>query len=112
VIYVPAGLERLAPTVPAALFANYDPRHITGCVLSGLLSSRRADLSPTVGLVSPRDCLHHYCALEVLGFRAAGLHCEGFAVDGGAIREFRHRFGGVQDGGPKATAGKAEVALT
>src|SRR5262249_17446327 len=36
VLYVPADLERV---VPAEVLANYDPHHITGCVLSGLLSA-------------------------------------------------------------------------
>src|SRR5262249_25243634 len=34
VIYVPAELEQVAQAVPAEVFANYDPHHITGCVFS------------------------------------------------------------------------------
>jgi ubiquinone/menaquinone biosynthesis C-methylase UbiE/acyl carrier protein len=94
-IYVPAGLEQVMPAVPAELFANCDPHHITGCVLSGLLSARQADLPPTVGPVSPDACLDHCRALERLDFRAAGLHCEGYAVDGDSVREFRRRYGGA-----------------
>src|SRR5207237_573753 len=59
-LYVPAELERFVRDVPAELFANYDPHHITGCVLSSLLSARRAELPPTVGLVGPGTCLDHY----------------------------------------------------
>src|SRR5262249_8272653 len=64
VIYVPADLENVFQSVPAEAFANYDPHHITGCVLSGLLSSRRADLPPTVGLAGLQACLAHYEAVE------------------------------------------------
>jgi hypothetical protein len=111
VIYVPADLERVVPTVPAELFANYDPHHITGCVLSGLLSAQRAELPPTVGLVSPRACLDHYRALERLGFQAADLHCEGYAPDGDTVRGFRRRFGEGEDGGPTGPAGQTEGVL-
>jgi hypothetical protein len=93
VLHVPAGLEQVLPSVPAELFSNYDPHHVTGCVLSGLLSARRADLPPTVGLVGPQACLDHYQALERLGFQAAALHCDGYALDEDAIRTFRRRFG-------------------
>jgi hypothetical protein len=92
VLYVPADLEQIMPTIPAELIGNYDPQHITGCVLSSLLSACRSDLPPTVGLVEPRECLDHYQALERLGFRAA-LHCEGGTLDEEGIRDFRRRFG-------------------
>jgi hypothetical protein len=93
------------------VFANYDPHHITGCVLSGLLSALRADLPPTVGLVNPQACLEHYRALERLGFQAASLHCDGYAVDGDSVREFRRRFGGSEGGGSTAPVGKVEGVL-
>ena len=41
-----------------------DPRLITGCVLSGLLSARFAHLTPTIGLVDRRTALDHYETLE------------------------------------------------
>src|SRR5262249_30174091 len=93
VLYLPADLERVIPAVPAELFSNYDAHHITGCVLSSLLSARRAELPPTLGLVGPETCLEHYQALERLGFQAAALHCEGFAPDEDAVRAFRRQFG-------------------
>jgi hypothetical protein len=55
VLYVPADLERIMPTIPAEVIGNYDPQHITGCVLSSLLSACRADLPPTVGLLGPHE---------------------------------------------------------
>jgi amino acid adenylation domain-containing protein len=92
VLYVPAELEQVMPTIPAEMIGNYDPQHITGCVLSSLLSARRADLPPTVGLVGPQACLDHYQVLERLCFQAA-LHCEGGTLDEEGIRDFRRRFG-------------------
>src|SRR5262249_24068936 len=104
VIYVPADLEAQMSTLPAALFANHDPCQITGCVLSSLLSSQCAELPPTVGLVSPHACLDHYRALERLGFRAADLHCDEYAVNRESIREFRHRFGREEEERPSSSA--------
>jgi hypothetical protein len=102
VLYVPADLERV---VPADVLANYDPRHITGCVLSGLLSAQRADLPPTVGLAGLPACLAHYRAVTGLGFRAAALHCEGFAPEEKVVRDFRRRFGRAVDAEAVASGG-------
>ena len=88
-IYVPEGLEQVVQKAPADVFANYDPHHIMGCVLSSLLSARQAELPPTVGLVGLASCLDHYQALERLGFRAPDLHCEGYRPDEEAVRAFR-----------------------
>jgi predicted amino acid dehydrogenase len=97
VIYLPAELEQVAQAVPAELFANYDSHHITGCVLSGLLSAHREDLPPTVGLAGLPACLAHYEAVTALGFRAAALHCESFAVEETTVRNFRQQFGREPD---------------
>jgi hypothetical protein len=102
VLYIPADLEEVVPAVPAELFSNYDPRHITGCVLSSLLSAQRMDLPPSVGLVGLPMCLDHYQTLEQLGFQAAALHCEGYAVEEDAVAAFRDHFGcvGILEGSP------------
>ena len=66
----------------SALVAQADPRLITGCVLSGLLSARFAHLTPTIGLVDRRTALDHYETLEALGFRAPELQLDGTPLDG------------------------------
>ena len=93
VIYVPPELERVAHSMPASVFANYDPHHITGCVLSSLLSSPRSGLPPTVGLADLQTCLAHFDAITELGFQAAALHCDGFAPNVEIVQAFRQRFG-------------------
>jgi hypothetical protein len=75
--------------------SKHNPFHITGCVLSGLLSSCYEDLKPTVGLVEDSASWRHYEQLGQLGFQAAGLHCQGYELAEGSIRHFRQRFGGV-----------------
>jgi hypothetical protein len=100
VLYVPADIERVLPAIPAEVIGNYDPHNITGCVLSSLLSARRADLPPTIGLVGTRACLDHFQTLEQLGFGSA-LHCDGRTLDDEGVRDFRRRFG--RDGDNQVT---------
>jgi hypothetical protein len=111
VIYIPEELEQTARDLPADLFANYDPHHVMGCVLSGLLSARRPDLPPTVGLAVLRACQAHYEAVTSLGFRAPALHGENYALEEGAIRNFRRHFGRRIDAPESAaTTGGVEEA--
>ena len=73
----------------STLVAQADPRLITGCVLSGLLSARFAHLTPTIGLVDRRTALDHYETLEALGFKAPDLQLGGTPLDRQVISDFR-----------------------
>src|SRR6185312_10819453 len=66
--YVPDELEPWLRAGLMQLVAQSDPRLITGCILSGLLSARFAHLTPTIGLVGRRAALDHYETLDSLGF--------------------------------------------
>ena len=72
-VYVPDELEPWLKAGLVSLVARSNPRYITGCVLSGLLSARFAHLAPTIGLIDRRTALDHYEKLEALGFKAANL---------------------------------------
>ena len=69
-----------------------DPNEAMGCMLSALLSTRYPELEPTLGLIDWRTAERHYLKLKELGIGSAGLHCEGFRLPPGAIREFRDRY--------------------
>jgi hypothetical protein len=91
-LHLPRGADALArllprglPGVPGMLGAD----EITGCVLSGLLSLRFAELPPTIGEVAPDAALQHYRRLRTLGFRGARLHCEGSPVPPETVARFR-----------------------
>jgi hypothetical protein len=92
--YVPDELEPWLRAGLTRLVAQADPRLITGCVLSGLLSARFAHLVPTIGLIDRRTALDHYETLDALGFRAPELQLDATVLDGRMIREFRERHGG------------------
>jgi hypothetical protein len=91
--YVPDELEPWLRAGLVHLVAQADPRLITGCVFSGLLSARFAHLTPTIGLVDRRTALDHYEALDAMGFRAPPLQLDGTPIDPGAISAFRARYG-------------------
>ncbi len=88
-LYLPRMIEQVMSTEQLEAFSTFDPFEITGCVLSGLLSSRFKDLKPTLGLVDVQTCYQHYLVLERLGFQAANLHCGGYKLTEEAIHLFR-----------------------
>ncbi len=97
--YVPAEIEPWLQAGLTQIVAGYDPRLITGCVLSGLLSARFPGLAPTVGMVDRRTALDHYEALDAIGFRAPELQLNGLALDPAAIAGFRAHHGGAPGDG-------------
>ncbi|MGE5756703.1 MAG: non-ribosomal peptide synthetase, partial [Planctomycetaceae bacterium] len=93
-VHVPAALDLGLKAELLSLLALSEPRYITGCVLSGLLSARFDHLPPTLGLIDRRTALQHYETLDELGFEAARLHLGETALDERIVREFRARHGG------------------
>jgi amino acid adenylation domain-containing protein len=92
--HVPAVLEPWLKVAFVSLLARSQPRYITGCVLSGLLSARYDELPPTVGWIDRRTALAHYETLTSLGITAARLHLDDSPLDERLIAEFRRRYGG------------------
>ncbi len=95
--YVPreAGKDPVLSELKTVLSKNFrhTPYHISGCVLSGLLSAYFGDLKPTVGLVNIEDSLQHYATLNQLGFQGADLRCKNYILSKERIHKFRSRFG-------------------
>ena len=75
------------------LFSSLTPNDITACVLSALISARRPELAPTIGLIPSAIAQQHWAALPELGFGAAELSYEGNRLNPEGIAEFRKRFG-------------------
>jgi hypothetical protein len=75
------------------LFSSLTPHDITACVLSALISARRPELAPTIGLIPSAIARQHWAALPELGFGAAELSYEGNLLDPECISAFRERFG-------------------
>ena len=90
--YLPRVATRTASPEYLEWFAEYDPMHITGCILSGLLSARFEELEPTVGPIADDTCVRHHERLTRLGFQAGDLQCMGQLLPEESIRSFRERF--------------------
>ncbi|MGB7293372.1 MAG: amino acid adenylation domain-containing protein [Thermodesulfobacteriota bacterium] len=91
--YMPDTVERLIDKNQLQTSSERNPFQITGCVLSGLLSSRFDTLKPTLGLVDAETSYKHYEILKELGFDAAELHCEYYVLDKETVKAFKQKFG-------------------
>ncbi len=89
----PSIAAGLPASLPQLLFSSLNPRDITACILSALLSARHPELAPTIGLVAPAAARQHWVALAELGFSAADLSYEGTPLAPDAVAIFRGRFG-------------------
>jgi hypothetical protein len=98
-VFVPEGLEPWLESGLVSFIARSNPWHITGCVLSGLLSAKFAQLAPTVGLIDLQIALDHYAKLIALGFKAAGLHLDDVPLEARIIQDFRSRYGNSHPSG-------------
>lgn len=70
-----------------------DPYMITSCVLSGLLSSRRGQVPPTVGMASMDSLLANFGTLLQLEYAAPRPQFSGHTVSDLAIGRFTSQFG-------------------
>jgi hypothetical protein len=95
-VFVPEGLEPWLESGLVSFIARSNPWHITGCVLSGLLSAKFAQLAPTLGFIDRQTALDHYEKLNTLGFQAASLHLDDSPLDERIIQDFRSRYGNGQ----------------
>jgi hypothetical protein len=96
-LYLPRLAVQFMNAGQVQALSNHNPFDVTGCVFSSLLSTRFEDLKPTIGLVDVDASARHYERLTELGFRAADLHCENYALPEALIRCFRENFGGSRD---------------
>lgn len=90
-VALPADLD---PTI----FDNFrgflfNPRDITGCVLSSLLSAKIDHLRPVIGETTLDETLAHFRQLETMGFKGGRLHCDDRELDQGDIESFRRKYG-------------------
>jgi acyl transferase domain-containing protein/acyl carrier protein len=93
IAYVPPRVANHLPAeLPQLFFSMLRAEDITACILSALLTARRADLPPTIGLVSPEAARQHYTAITELGFSAAELNYEGTYLPPDSVARFRERF--------------------
>jgi amino acid adenylation domain-containing protein len=95
--HLPRAREAMLPPAVRERLLTHHPDHITGCVLSSLLTACFEDVRPVLGLPTTEDCLANYRRLTQLGFEAASLHCGTQVIPEELIRVFRQRHGGAAE---------------
>jgi hypothetical protein len=92
--YVDTVLESAVDARALGYYQDSNPRIITGCVLSALLSAQLEGLPTTLGGAPElAECRAHHEALSHLGAEAAPLHCESYLIPAEIIADFRERHG-------------------
>jgi hypothetical protein len=69
--HLPRAREEALPPAVRERLRTHHPDHITGCVLSSLLTACFEDIQPVLGIPTIEDCLANYRRLTQLGFEAA-----------------------------------------
>jgi hypothetical protein len=75
------------------VMAAQRPRTITGCIVSGLLSTTDSSAATTLGPFQTETVSAHASALRRCGLGSAGVNCEGLIYPPGALETFRARHG-------------------
>jgi len=94
-LYLPQRVQEQMPPAVLDAISRYNPVNLGGCVLSGLLTARYENLTPTIGVVDDASSKSHYQVLQGLGYQAAALQCRGYTLPEESVRKFRKRFGYV-----------------
>ncbi len=91
-IYLPNGssaiLEKFGERALRTM-AGRDPREITGCILSSLLTGQRREIRPTLGPIELKDSVAHYKLINSLGMEAANPQSENYFIPPEAIARFK-----------------------
>jgi hypothetical protein len=85
-------MERYGAEAFRAEFVR-DPRELTACFLSSLLTNRFEGFCPTLGLASPDDVLSHFHGLIRMGIGPARPQCGNYLMPDEIVSGFRRRFG-------------------
>lgn len=93
VAYVSPMVKQMMDADPVKLLGQAHPAHITGCILSSVLTLKNPDLTATIGLAPLEESLRHFRKLTEIGYDAGVLHCDGQLIDEAVIGRFREKFG-------------------
>ena len=66
---------------------------ITGCILSGLLTEKFYNLSPTIGPVNCDESIKHYHLLKKNQYQGAILHCDDYVIPKEKVELFKLQYG-------------------
>jgi hypothetical protein len=91
-VFLPPGTEAVVARLGDAAFRKElarDPRELTACILSALLTDRQEGFRATLGLAELADLRSQYRGLQRLGISAARPQCGTYFVPDDVICRFR-----------------------
>jgi acyl transferase domain-containing protein/acyl carrier protein len=94
-VFLPPGAEKAVAQFGPDAFCRElarDPRELTACILSSLLTDRLEGFRATLGLADLDDLRSHYHGLERLGITASRPQCGTYFVPDEVISRFRERY--------------------
>ncbi len=94
-VFLPPGAEEMVARFGTEAFLRElarDPRELTACILSALLTDRFEGFRATVGLADPVDLLAHYHGLARLEITAARPQCGTYFMPDELVRRFHDQF--------------------
>ncbi|MDB5306278.1 MAG: polyketide synthase family protein, partial [Gemmataceae bacterium] len=100
-VFLPPGAEQMVARFGPDAFVRElarDPRELTACILSALLTDRHEGFRATVGLADLPDLRSHYRGLTRLGITAARPQCGTYFMPDDLVRKFRTGFATRADG--------------
>jgi acyl transferase domain-containing protein/acyl carrier protein len=105
-VFLPPGAEAVVARLGDAAFRkelSRDPRELTACILSSLLTDRHEGFRATLGLADLSDLRSHYRGLQRMGITAARPQCGTYFMPDDVVRRFRENHAAPQ--GAKLTSG-------
>jgi len=94
-VFLPPGAEAVVARLGESAFRkelSRDPRELTACILSSLLTDRHEGFRATLGLADLSDLRSHYRGLQRMGITAARPQCGTYFVPDDVVTRFRDRF--------------------
>ncbi len=86
--YLPRQMQDIYAAAGAQPYQGFNPRHLTGCVLSSALTLKDKKIKPTVGIPLAEDCVMNYQALKKYGFTGAEFHFGSYVHEDGFVNAF------------------------
>ena len=89
-MYLPSKIK---DTILSSYYEHFmSKKEITGCILSGLLTSKYKEINPILGTTELKECIMNYNVLKTLHYKGALLHCDNYIIPKKFITEFKSKY--------------------
>ncbi len=89
-MYLPSKIK---DTILSSYYEHFmSKKEITGCILSGLLTSKYKEINPILGTTELKECIMNYNVLKTLHYKGALPHCDNYIIPRKYITEFKSKY--------------------